>query len=188
LATLEKYPSLKMLSKNSSDIDFACCIASEQYQGMRRTSGKLVIDHCFETAENTSNYTDNPIYITTAIYHDLVEDLGFSFKDLRAISGAGGTRVATMVCTLSKRPDLKGYERTAEYLDRISKATRDQDLGVGIVKLSDRLSNLTDLEYLPRPKRQFIAKQTLEFYVPLALRIGLIGLAHRLTVMSRPYL
>lgn len=188
MINLDKFPLLRWLTNNFPDIRWACSIVIDLYQARRRVSGRLVIEHCFETAENTGLFTFNPAYLTAAVFHDVIEDFGLNPKELKFILGPGREYIASLVNVLSKRPDLKGSERTAEYLNRISKATRDQDLGVGIVKLSDRLSNLTDLEYLPQPKRKCIAKETLEFYVPFALSIGLIGLAHRLTIMSRPYL
>ena len=187
MINLDNFPRLKGLIRTSSDISWAYDIVSDLYQEKKRVSGRLVIEHCLETAENTSHYTVKPIYLITAVLHDVLEDCDLTFKDLKSILGPDGDRIAWLVKVLSKRSDLQDKERNTEYMNRISKATWTQDRGVGIVKLADRLSNLTDLKYLPQEKRMSIANQTLEFYVPLASNLALSGLANKLRIMSLPY-
>ena len=188
IISLNSSPKLKYLTKSSSDLRYACHIVAEFYQEEKRKSGRLVIDHCFETLQFASYYITDPAYHKAALLHDVIEDFGLSFQDVKAISGRDGYKVAHMVTILSKRPDVKNREeRNREYMYRLSKAISEEDQGIGIIKLADRLSNLTDLKYLPPARRGAIAWQTLHFYVPIALKLGLKDLGGKLFTLSLPH-
>jgi GTP pyrophosphokinase len=181
------YPRLERLAKSSPDLRCTLGRVFRFYQDQKRLSGRPVIQHCLETAELASQYTTESCYLMVAIYHDLREDLGLPFRNLKIISGCYGEKVAGMVTILSKRADLKNKnDRNREYMARIANAI-EKDPWVGIIKLSDRRSNLTDIQSLPAGKRREIAAQTLHFYVPIALKLGLVGLANSMKELSLPY-
>lgn len=187
MIALKDYPRLERVIRDSPDLGSAVDTVFDLYKEKRRISGKLVIQHCLETGEIISRYTSKPVYLVTGIYHDGMEDLGLSFEDVKRMSGKDGVRVAQLVTALSKRADLKDREmRNREYTERQAKAI-EKDHWVGIIKLSDRLSNLTDIQALPPEKRKAIAIQTIEFYVPIALRLGIPRLANELRALSLPH-
>lgn len=184
---LKDYPGFERIIRGSPDLGMAFDKLSGLYKDTRRLSGRLVVQHCLETGEITSWYTSDPVYLASAILHDIREDLNLCFEDVKRISGKDGVRVAQLVTALSKRADLKDRaEREREYTERIVKEI-EKDHWLSIIKLSDRLSNLTDILALPPEKRRAIAMQTIEFYVPIALRLGIRGLANELRALSLPH-
>jgi len=184
---LRDYPRLERMIRGSPDLRTAVGKIFDLYKDKRRVSERLVIQHCLETGEIASWYTSDRVYLMSAILHDCREDIGLSFEDVKKISGKDGVRVAEMVTTLSKRADLKDREeRNREYLNHLFKGI-EEDPWLGVIKGADRLSNLTDLYALPPEKRRTIATQTLDFYVPMALRLGIPRLANELRALSLPH-
>jgi GTP pyrophosphokinase len=67
----------------------------------------------------------------------------------------------------------KGEQRQLETLKKTFLAM-GKDLRVIFIKIADRVHNIQTLHYHPKPdKRQRIAEETLEIYVPIAKRLGL---------------
>ena len=158
------------------------------YQDKKRLSGRFVTEHCLETAEIVSQYTLHTVYIKGALFHDLYEDLHLSFKDIKKISRKNGNKIAAIVATLSKDPEIKERAlRNKEYMTRLLRAIFNEDPALGLIKIADRRSNLTDIQYLPPEKRTFIADQTINFYVPIAVKLGLKELAEVLWALSLPH-
>ena len=182
------YPGLARLNRDLSGLGSVITSVSDLCRDKRRLSGRLAIQHFLETAEITSRYTSDTGHLMTAILHDTIEDLGLIFEDVKRISGKDGVRVAEMVTALSKRSDLTNRkERNEEYMDRLAKAI-EKNHWLGIIKVADRLSNLTDLFALPSERRRALASQTLDFYAPMVLGLGFPGLANVLTELSSPHI
>lgn len=185
---LRNYPRLQIMARASSDFRNAIATVSNSYQGRKRVSGRFVAEHCLETAEIVSYFTTDPTHLIVGIYHDIVEDLGYSFQDIQEISGKECGKIAKMVVLLSKRKDITDKEeRNREYIKRIYTHVSNGKQIVGVIKCADRLSNLSDIQYLPPERRKAIARQTLNFYVPIAFKLGLTTLANRLWILSLPH-
>ncbi len=59
-----------------------------------------------------------------------------------------------------------------------------KDIRVIIIKLADRLHNMSTLESLDQPRRRRIARQTLDIYAPMANRLGMRELVQKLEDLS----
>ncbi|ETR74649.1 MAG: hypothetical protein OMM_06225 [Candidatus Magnetoglobus multicellularis str. Araruama] len=57
-----------------------------------------------------------------------------------------------------------------------------------MVKLADRLHNLTTLNSLPQPKRQQIARETLDIYAPIAAILNIMPLRELLFEKALAYI
>ena len=63
-----------------------------------------------------------------------------------------------------------------------------KDVRVIVVKLADRLHNMRTIDFLPRNKQIRVAKETLEIYGPIALRIGMQKVRAELEAVSYTHL
>lgn len=85
------------------------------------------------------------------------------------------------MCKLEK-VRYRGEERAIESLRKMFLAMAD-DLRVIFIKLSDRVHNMQTLSHHPKPeKRERIALETLNIYIPIAGRLGLYNLKTLLEV------
>lgn len=78
---------------------------------------------------------DQPLAVTCALLHDVVEDTHVTRDELRA---AFGDAVADGVAALSKDPDRPKERQLTDSLERIRRQPRE----VWMVKLADRVTNL----------------------------------------------
>ncbi len=155
----------------------ALLFAHELHAGQKRKSGAPYISHPFAVAEILARELKlkDPHLLAAALLHDVVEDV--PSIQLEDIQERFGEVVAELVDGCTKL--------TRQYLDKAilkdlthSKIflTASRRLGVLIIKLADRLHNLRTLHYLPKPKRQRIAHETIEVYAPIAAKLNIFPL------------
>lgn len=173
LSTMPKAPS----DEGRKLIEKAYKVGEKAHEGHTRFSGEPHFIHVFETAKKLAELGMGPTTIAAGLLHDSIEDTDLTEKD---IEEEFGPEVLFLVQGVTKLGHLKyrGAERHTESLRKLFVAT-SQDVRVLIIKLADRLHNIKTLEHVPRAeKRDRIAKETLEIYVPLAYRLGVRAL-HR---------
>lgn len=163
------------------------------HEGQTRLDGSPYIIHPLEVAEIAADLGMDEDSIIAAILHDVVEDTSIKLSHIRATFGPA---VATMVESLTK---IKKIDFFARFLGR-NKASNQarnlqklfvamtRDSRVIVIKLCDRLHNMNTLGSMPAHKQQRISKETLEFYIPLARRLGLGQMATELEDLVFRYL
>ena len=117
--------------------------------------------------------------IQACLLHDVIEDTVYTYDD---ILEAFWEDVAELCNGMSKLEKVKyrWEERAVGSLRKMFVAMAD-DLRVIFIKLSDRLHNMQTLHHHPKPdKRDRIALETLNIYVPIAARLGLYQLKNNL--------
>jgi len=177
-------------NKDENAIFFrALRFAHELHAGQKRRSGAPYVSHPFAVAEILARELKlkDPFILTAALLHDVVEDVpSIQLEDIRE---RFGDVVAELVDGCTKL--------TRQYLDKAilkdlthSKIflTASRRLGVLIIKLADRLHNLRTLHYLPKPKRQRIAQETIEVYAPIAAKLNIFPLKRELYHLALAYL
>ena len=118
-----------------------------------------------------------------AILHDVIEDTSTSLENLEEKFGKKVTELVDGVSKLDKINFNSKEEADAANLRKMILAMSN-DIRVLLIKLADRRHNLTTINVLKKPKAKRIARETLEIYAPLALRLGIHSLSTELENLS----
>jgi guanosine-3',5'-bis(diphosphate) 3'-pyrophosphohydrolase len=151
----------------------------------KRNNGEPYFNHLFATAYNLAKMNADATTITAGLLHDILEDTDQTEESLRETFG---DEIVFLVQGVTKLGHLKyqGVIRHAESLRKFFIASA-HDIRVVIIKLADRLHNISTLEHIPAEKRERIAFETLEIYARLADRLGMGKIKTQLEDMAFPY-
>ena len=183
---LKYYPKIEEATRRYSSVNESYQTLLSICNGAKRRSGRLVADHCVGIANRVAHYVNDPVDINAALLHDIQEDYNLSFEEVKSISGRGrkGAATARIVSILSKPRDIKDKNlRDYAYMRQLVRGImemKQKGKGIGVVKLCDRLDNLSDVTYMPPDRIAFILWQSIIFYAPLALKLNLPGLSKRI--------
>jgi RelA/SpoT family (p)ppGpp synthetase len=170
-------------------------LAKVAHAPQQRKSGEPYIIHPILVAAITALVSNDEAMIITALLHDVVEDTDYEIEEIEEIFGSD---IAHMVEGLTKIEDIREVELISSLSDQklISSAmtfrkmllSSIKDVRVLVVKLCDRLHNMTTLEALSVEKQQRIAEETMVVYAPIAHRLGISQLKNRLQDLSFSYI
>lgn len=185
-----RLPILPHFRKNSSGYDFdlirlAYDFAAEAHKGQTRKSGEPYINHPLETAIILAKLGLDQPSIIAALLHDVPEDTNYTLVE---IEKNFGPEVAKLVAGITKLGVIKyrGMEKYAENLRNMF-VSMAQDLRIVLIKMADRLHNLSTLDSLPPEKQKRIARESLEIYAPIANRLGMGNIKGELENLAFPY-
>lgn len=117
------------------------------------------------------------------LLHDVLEDAP---QYGSAVENLFDAQVTRMIECLSKVRHLPRLERIRDLHKRLSAHLAETgDPAVAILKLADRSHNLTTSAHLSTLKLQDMARESHDFYAPLATRLGLTRLSSWLTVPAQ---
>ena len=170
---------MKCLKENeysAEDVEFiqkAYLLAEKQHTGQKRASGEEYIIHPLSVAVYLAKMKVDREMVATGLLHDVVEDTDYTLEQIAAEFGDsvaylvdGVTKITTLKNSPSKS-DLKAETIRKMLLAMI------EDIRVIIIKLSDKVHNMSTLCYVPEEKQKRTAKECLEIYAPLAGKLGL---------------
>ncbi|MCL2183731.1 MAG: bifunctional (p)ppGpp synthetase/guanosine-3',5'-bis(diphosphate) 3'-pyrophosphohydrolase [Chitinispirillia bacterium] len=144
----------------------------EAHKDQRRKSGEPYLAHPVSVAFILAEQKLDPVTIAAGLLHDVIEDTPTTKDDL---AGMFGEDVALLVDGVTKIQALQMRTREERQAETYRKMllSMAKDLRVIIIKFADRVHNLRTLKYLEPEKIKLIAKETLDVYSPLALRLGM---------------
>ncbi len=157
------------------------------HEGQKRINGDPYISHPVAVAGILAElHLDTPTLIA-ALLHDVVEDTGITKQK---ISKQFGKQVAGLVDGLSKLDKIEFQTATQAQAENFRKMllAMSQDVRVILVKLADRLHNMSTLEVMAPEKRKRISRETLDIYAPIANRLGLNTIYQELEDLSFKHL
>lgn len=174
------------------ELEAAIDFASKAHEGQLRKSGEPYIIHPLAVADTLVDWGMDIDTVLAGILHDTVEDTPTELKDIENLFGAD---VAFLVDGVTKVSQARAGMRNLEsYLpqttDNLSKLliAVGQDVRVIIIKLADRLHNLSTLQHMPREKQQKIARESLEVFAPMADRLGMGRVRMQIEELAFSYL
>ena len=158
----------------------AYVFAMKMHTAQVRESGDPYFSHPLEVAAILTQYRLDCSTIIAALLHDTVEDTPASYADIKELFSENIANLVRGVTKLSKVQIHSEESKQAENFQKLVLAI-STDIRVLLIKLADRLHNMRTLHFCKKPeKRQRIAKETMEIYVPLAERIGMQSLKDEL--------
>ena len=175
-------------STDISMIEKAYKVASEAHEGQKRKSGEPYIIHPLCVAIILADLELDKETIVAGLLHDAVEDTWMTYEE---VEKEFGSEVALLVDGVTKLGQLSysadKVEVQAENLRKMFLAMA-KDIRVILIKLADRLHNMRTLQYMRPEKQQEKARETLEIYAPIAMRLGISKIKVELDDLSLKYL
>ncbi|MFA6584522.1 MAG: RelA/SpoT family protein [Elusimicrobiaceae bacterium] len=179
---IEKYKSY-VPDGDTALLEKAYNYARDHHSSQKRASGEPYFIHCVAVADTLLGYKLDLPTICAALLHDVIEDTKVTDEEFEAEFGAEITRLVQGVTKIEHLTFSSNDEETAENWRKMLVATA-ADIRIILIKLADRLHNMTTLEYLPREKQIEKATETLSLYAPLAQRLGIFSLKSELEDLS----
>ncbi len=170
-----------------SDIKKAHDFAKEAHKGQKRSSGEEYFVHPCAVVEILADFGFDSSTVIAAFLHDVLEDTDHTADELRGMFGAEIVQLVEGVTKLDKLQFNSREDAQAENFRKLFMALA-KDLRVIIIKLADRLHNMRSLEFLPPEKQQYISRETLDIYAPLAGRLGISFFKCELEDLAMKYL
>src|SRR5882672_5105802 len=162
-------------------------IATERHHDQFRSSGEPYLSHLLEVAHILADMRLDSVALTAAILHDAIEDTEYPVARIEERFGAEVAHLVEGVTKIGRLKMLAPEARQAETVRKMLLAMVT-DVRVVLVKLADRLHNMRTLEYLEPAKQQKIARETLDIYAPIALRLGMSVVRGELEDLAFRYL
>jgi guanosine-3',5'-bis(diphosphate) 3'-pyrophosphohydrolase len=158
----------------------AYLLAARAHAGQTRKSGEAYLTHPLAVAGILADMRMDVETIATALLHDALEDNPITKEQMVAEIGPVITDLVDGVTKIGKLKFRSKEELAAENFRKMMLAM-SRDLRVILVKLADRLHNMSTLEHHDNTdKQKQIARETLEIYVPIANRLGLTRIKDQL--------
>ncbi|HEX4818819.1 MAG TPA: RelA/SpoT family protein, partial [Acidimicrobiales bacterium] len=154
-------------------------LAADAHRSQVRRSGESYIQHPLAVARIVADLGLDDITIAAALLHDAVEDTHITLADVTAEFGPD---VAGIVDGVTKLERIQFDSKEAQQAATMRKmlVAMAKDVRVLIIKLSDRLHNMSTLAAMPAGKQERIARETIDIYAPLAHRLGMQDMKQQL--------
>jgi len=170
-----------------SQLQSAYHFSEQAHEGQFRQSGEPYISHPLAVANILAQWHLDTQALTAALLHDVMEDTSVTKTE---ISRNFGRPVAELVDGVSKLDKIEfetHAEAQAENFRKMLLAMA-RDVRVILIKLADRLHNMRTLEAVGSEQKRRIARETLEIYAPIALRLGLNSIYQELEDLALKHL
>lgn len=174
------------------ELEHAIDFATNSHEGQKRKSGEPYIIHPLAVADTLVDWGMDIDTVIAGVLHDTVEDTDATLEEIESLFGRD---VAFLVDGVTKISQARSGMRNLEsYLpqtkDNLSKLliAVSQDVRVIIIKLADRLHNLSTLQYMKPEKQHKIARESIDVFAPMADRLGMGRVRMQIEELAYSYL
>ena len=157
--------------------------AEELHKEQKRASGEPYIIHPIQVAAILAQLKMDAPTVIAGLLHDVLEDTPVTAIDMEKLFGP---EVVSLVDGVTKIHILHAKTKSVQEAETIRKMffAMIKDLRVIMIKLADKVHNMTTLQHLSEDKVKRIAQECLDIYAPLADRLGMSDLKNYLEDMS----
>jgi len=168
-------------------VEKAYVYSAKVHQGQIRLSGEPYLSHPLEVAHILAQMKMDVVCIAAGLLHDTIEDTEATLEEIESLFGSDTAKIVDGVTKISKIQFSNREQRQAENIRKMILAM-SSDIRVILVKLADRLHNMSTLGYHKPERQRQIAQETLDIYAPLAGRMGIYWMKSRLEDLCLYYL
>ena len=152
-----------------------------------RHSGEPFYLHPLSVAHMVLDYNTDESTILGALLHDTVEDTAMLLPHIETVFGSETAAVVDVVTHLQSLGDSP-YKIKLSEEENLQMLSRIGNTRALYVKIADRLHNMRTIHARPYERQLHKAQVTLDFFVPLAERLGLQQAAEELRSRCREVL
>ena len=190
---LVKYKDLEDVAKTYLDdndlqkLKDAFLFAKKAHKNQKRQSGEPYIYHPLAVTKELASLKTTINTLMAGLLHDVVEDCDVTNEDIAQKFGDDVAKLVGGVTKLSQFTSFKNKNNISK--NNMAKILLHgaTDIRIFLIKLCDRIHNISTIASL-RPDKQYrIAKETLDYYSPIALKLSLYELKRRLELKAFPY-
>ncbi len=145
--------------------------AATAHEGQWRRTGHPYISHPLAVANILADMRMDHETLIAALLHDVIEDTDVAKAHVVERYGESVAQIVDGVSKLSTIFRTRA-EAQAENFQKMAMAMA-KDIRVIVVKLADRLHNMRTIGVMSNEQRKRIARETLDFYAPIANRLGI---------------
>ena len=168
-------------------IEKAYIYSASVHQGQVRLSGEPYLTHPMEVAGILTDMKMDAATIISGLLHDTIEDTLTTAEQLEKEFGKDVAFLVGGLTKLSRISFGSQEERQSENFRKMILAM-SADIRILLVRLADRIHNMRTLQYHPKDKRIYIARETMDIYAPLANRLGINSMRMELEDLSFQYI
>jgi GTP pyrophosphokinase len=174
------------------ELEHAIDFATNAHNGQLRKSGDPYITHPLAVANTLIEWGMDIDSVIAGVLHDTVEDTDASLEEIESLFGRDVAFLVDGVTKVSKaRAGMRNLEsylpQTKDNLSKLLIAV-SRDVRVIIIKLADRLHNLSTLQYMKPDKQKKIARESIDVFAPMADRLGMGRVRMQIEELAFSYL
>lgn len=178
--TIIKKASSYLPSLDERELTHAYQFAKKAHAGQKREDGQAYLSHPISVAEILTRFYADEETLIAGLLHDVPEDTEFTINDIEKKFGKNTALLVDGVTKLKKAQ--YPYDKSARKMESLKKFFRlsEKDLRVILIKLADRLHNMSTIKSLPPKRRIKFANETQDIYIPIANLLGIWSLKNEL--------